>query len=298
MDAKKIYRVLSIVFLVLAVLFFVLYRNEQKIKSEISDEFIQSAVENLNESGVNISEEIIEKTIPERDIFYFEIDSLEVHYEVITKALCQSVYASDVSTAKFETPDGISVGIYGKDSQTEIGRIIFNGSDFSFRLYKNGVNISGTDVPVKNGNLEIVSEPNRKLVENICDSLTSGAKVSYRLSGCSGDSDLFVVTSVQMIDGHDCSDIFMNFVFENNELVSVSGKWVAETPKAKYNNTLTDGINVLYSLDIDSVSEVLNQRIVYVLKNADKETYYFVPVWEITYLTKDGVNKVELFDAI
>ena len=298
MDAKIVNRVLSVIFFVLAVFFFVLYNRELNIKSRLSDDFVKEAVLNLENSGVDISPEIINPDIPSKSIYVFEIDSIDNHNDAVAQLLCEKLYGNGVTTAKFEMPDGVSVGIYGGEDKNEIARIVFNNGDSSFRLVKDGINISGTDMPFLNGKTDMISENKQSVILEICKTLSDKSKLNYRLSGCSGDENFSVATAVMTVDGHDCSDVFMNFVFENGELVAVFGRWIIEPVKSKYNNTLIDGINALYELDLDQVSAVTGQKISYKLKSTDSSKYYFIPVWEISYTDKNGVYKTAYIESI
>ena len=298
MDSKKIYRIMSVLFLVLTILFFVLYANEKKNKNSLSDEFVTESVINLRSNEIEIDENIIDRIIPNKDIYCYTASSTEEQNELLTKEFTRALFNREVSTARFETPDGVSMRIYGNDSETELGKIVFNNSDSSFVFLKDGVNISGIEKPVLNNRTDFLTDDNIKFLSKICDGLTVGTKMDFRISGCSGDKEFFVVTAVQTVDGHDISDAFVNFSFDNDELVSVSGKWIIEEPKAKYNNTLIDGVNVLYMLDLQQIKSIDSQRIVYVVKTADSENCYLIPVWEVSYTDVNGEKVKELIDGI
>lgn len=298
MDSKKIYRILSLLFLVLTVLFFVLYLRETKVKGKVSDEFITEAVTNIREHGVKISRNVIDTAIPHEGIYYFEVPDADEHDNIIVDELVTRIFGDNALTSRFETPNGVSVSIYSADNSNELGRIVFDNSDFSFLLIKKGVNVSGTEKPVTNGRTDLLTDENTKLLSLICNNLTNGSEMDTRISGCSGDSESFVVTVLQTVDGHDISDSYINFTFDENELVSVSGKWIVEEPKEKYNNKLTDGVNALYSLDFQQIDKITQQRIVYVMNNAESKRYYLIPMWEISYVSKNGNKVKELVDAI
>ena len=298
MDSKRVYRILSLLFLVLTVLFFLLYAREKNFKDRLSEDFVSEAINNIRSDGIEISESVIHTSVTDVNIYNFDIPVIEEHNNKLSKAVSEAVFGQDVSTSRFETPDGISVSIYDKESKSELGRIVFNNCDLSFSLLKNGINISGIESPVMNGRTDLIDESEKDLVSLVCKKLTNSSKMNYRISGCSGDSDFFVVTAVQTVGGYDVSDAFVNFSFDGNELVSVSGKWIVEEPKAKYNNTLTDGVNVLYTLDFEQIKSIEYQRIVYVIKNADSDRYYLIPMWEISYMDKSGQKKIDLVDAI
>lgn len=298
MDSKRIYRILSVLFFILTVFFFVLFLKENMVKGSLSDEYVTEAVINIQAQGVDITKEIISYEIPEKDIYSFVMTDVETHNSEITDVICQYAFENETSTSKFETPVGTVVSVYKKDSDNEIGRIIFNNSEFSFEFMKSGINISGTENPFLNERQDLITTDVYNLVDKVCKNLTNSSKMNYRVSGCSGDNEFFVVTAVQTVKKHDISDAFMNFAFENNKLVSVSGNWIIDEPNAKYSNTLVDGVNALYSLDLREISKIERQRIVYDIKNADSDRYYLIPVWEICYVDKNGERKTYFADAI
>ena len=298
MDSKRVYRILSLLFFVLTILFFFLYAREKNFKDRLSEDFVSEALAHIRSNGVEISESVIETAVSDINIYNFDISILEEHYDKLSKALSEAVFDQDVSTSRFETPEGIAVSVYDNESDSELGRIIFNNSDLSFSLLKTGINISGIESPVMNGRTDLLDDAEKDMISLVCKKLTNSSKMNYRISGCSGDSDFFVVTAVQTVGGYDVSDAFVNFSFDGKELVSVSGKSIVEELKAKYNNTLTDGVNVLYTLDFEQIQSIEYQRIVYVIKNADSDRYYLIPMWEVSYMDKSGEKNIDLIDAI
>ena len=57
-------------------------------------------------------------------------------------------------------------------------------------------------------------------------------------------------------------------------------------------------MNVLYTLDFEQIQSIEYQRIVYVIKNADSDRYYLIPMWEVSYMDKSGEKNIDLIDAI
>ena len=137
MDSKIINRVLMVIFLVLTVFFFVLYSKDLKRKSQLSDDFVLDAVSNLQNSGIDISQNVIRNDIPHMNIYAFESVNADKQVDVVSGLLCDKLYDSSVTTAKFETPEGVSVGIYGGEDGYEIAKIVFDTNKSTFRFVKN-----------------------------------------------------------------------------------------------------------------------------------------------------------------
>ena len=261
MDIKKICLFLIVIFTFLALLFNVLYVAELKEKTVLSDELLAGAVENLNARGITVDEEIIDKYTPERDIYFFEVSN--DHFEKICKSVCVNLFGDNVVTTEFDTPDGFSVGISDKSSyEREIGRIVLSESEFSFTYRKNGISMYYGDEPIVNMQQDGLTDEILKVIDTLIRDISSSSRLGYSITGCSLSDDYLIVTAMQTIDGNEINDVYINFVLQNNEPVIISGSWITDVPKAKYHNTLTDGVNVLFKLDIEDVKTVLSERVV------------------------------------
>ncbi len=299
MEIKKICRFLIFIFFVLAILFYSLYTAELKEKSVVSDELISGAVENLNLRDISVNEDVIYKNTPECDIYYFEIGEDKKHFEKICTSICKNLFGSEIVTTEFDTPEGFSVGIFDKSSyEKEIGRIILSESDLSFVYTKNGISMVNGDKPIENMQTDGITDDTAAIIDKVVSDINSGSKLGYNITGSSSSDDFLIVTAMQTIDGNEISDVYMNFVFQENELVIISGNWITEQPKAKYHNTLLDGVNVLYKLDLDFVSSIESESVVYSLRKTSENKCYIIPCWKIGYLDKDGGYKVSYFDAL
>jgi len=299
METRKVCRLLIVIFAFLTLLFFFLYKREFDSKSVLSEEFVESAVINLENSGVSVDEQIIQRQIPESDIYVFELDGFEKYHNDIIDAIRTVVFDERVNVEHFSVPVGVAAGLYDvKDSSKELGRVVFSGSDFSFSFSKNGVNLTG-------GNEAIISSESfdtpdfvKACLDKFSSILNSDTLCSYRVCGVSESDELYAVSVVQTVDGKDINEVFLNLVFENGELVIMKGSWITSSPKAKYHNSLVDGINALYMLDLNSVSEIRSEQIVYSLRKGENNRYFLVPGWEISYKDKAGAVRKSYVDAL
>lgn len=297
MEVRKTVRILLLIFLVLTILFYSLYRKEKVNISVLSEEFVSGAVLNLKNSGVDVSENVIYRFIPEKDVYVFDALETEHHNELVSEAIIDVVFDDKASVKSFNIPDGVSVGIYDKDNDTkEIGRVVFSNSNMSFSFSKSGVVIKSDLVALTNGYTETVTQQQMDVIDRVVRKISPDA--TYRISGSSSNDEFVIISVMQMIKGHDISDVFINFVFENNEPSVIRGTWITETLTAKYHNTLVDGVNVLYKLNLENVSTVDSERIVYFLRKNESGRFFVVPGWEITYTDKDGLEKSSYFDAL
>ena len=131
----------------------------------------------------------------------------------------------------------------------------------------------------------------------ILDKVISGNGIDYRFSGCTGDEGLVIISAIQTINGYDINNIFMNFIFDGEDLVAVTGNWFNGRHKAEYHEELLDGVNVLYKLDVENIKAIHSERIIYTLRKTDN-VYFLIPGWLISYTDKDGNYKSSYFDAL
>jgi len=298
MEAKKICRLLIIIFLCLSVLFYALYRYELERRTVISDELVVSAVENLKSRGIEIDSSIIERKKPERDIYYFEIGG-KAHFDIVVNAVSNAIFGTGITMTEFDTPEGLSVGIYDKKSDDrELGRFVLYDRKLSFNFSKTGIDMSYGEKPILNSQTENVSKAVYDCIDRISSALAGTSQFGYVVTGSSSNDSILIVTAMQTVDGNVIKDVYLNYVFVDGELVILSGNWITSSLKAKYHNTLTDGVNVLYKLDLENVVSVISERIVYSLGMTEDNKYYLLPRWEVVYTEKNGSVNTAYIDAL
>ena len=298
MEIRRIALILIIIFLSLTVLFYSLYRKEAVNKTLLTEEFVAGAVQNLKSSGVAVSADDIERTIPEKDIYVFEVPTVNAHHEKITQAISKVVFGGNATTASFDTPEGISVGIYDSENESkELGRVVFSDATLTFNFSKKGVNVSGASSAILNNDINIITETHRSVIESILQEL-SYDNAAFRYAGASSNEEYVIITAMQEIGGHDIHDVYINFIFHGDEVIDISGKWIVEKVSAEYHNQLVDGVNVLYRLDLENISSIKNERLVYFLRKSDNNRYFIIPGWEITYTDKTGKLLTAYFNAL
>lgn len=299
MEGRTICRLLIVLFCALSITFFMLYRKENKNTGYLTDEFVSGAVENLSSSGVEIHPDVIDKKIPEMDIYSVEISSIDAYRDKIVKTLIEEIYKNKVTTLDFDMPDGVSVGIYDSSvTDRELGRIVMNDNDLFFSFSKTGISIDSSQNPNINGQTDGIGDANKKMINSLVSKLNSGSSCSYRISGSSYSDEYVFVSVLQVIDGYDIPDVFLNFAFYEGEVVDISGSWITEKTKATYHNKLMDGVNVLYKLNLEKISKINEEKHVYFLRKSEDGRYFVVPGWEITYTDKNGAVKKEYFEAL
>lgn len=298
MEVKRICRVLMVIFLALGILFFALYRTELERRTVISEELVMSSVDNLKSRGIEIEPSVIERNKPERDIYYFEIGN-KAHFDTVVEKISSSVFESGITMTEFDTPEGLSIGIYDSNSvDKELGRIVLYDAGLNFSFSKNGVDMSYGDKPILNMQTESIDKSVYDCIDRISSSLTSSSNLSYSITGSSANDSILIVTAMQTIDGNLIKDVYLNYVFVENELAILSGNWITASPKAMYHNTLTDGVNVLFNLDLEKVKSIERQEIVYTLGMSDNGRYFILPRWEIVYTDKSDNLLTAYFDAL
>ncbi len=298
MESKKICRILILLFALLSVFFFALYSREHTKITTLSDDFINETVKNLKTNGVDIDKSTIKTKTPLLDIYTVSFDDVENHNKLISDCIMQNAFSTPVATTKFDVPDGYSVGIYDeKDASRELGKVVFSDTDKTFRFSLTDVTINSSE-PVYNGDAAEIGDSSKALVEKIARSLNKNSDIQYEISGYNSYEDTEYVTVIQKIDEYEIYGAYINFIFVENKLVAATGKWITTEPKREYHDSLVDGINVLYKLDLDNVSAILEEKLIYSYKSTENDNYYLVPGWEITYIDNNDNLLVSRFDAL
>lgn len=299
LQTGKISGFLIIVFSVLSILFYSLYISEAKKSQTLSEDFISLGIENLSSRNVSVDPETIIREIPDKDVFVIENVDFLSNNNAVANVFVEEVFDKKlITTMSFEMPTGVSLVIHDKsDSSKELARVIYSDKDFGIKFSKNGVTITGTDIPAFNNRQNELSSQIVDKITSITQKIVS-QDTSFRISGVIGEDDFYIVTVVKTVDEIDLKDVFINYVFQDGNLVAVGGNWFLSTPKARYHNTLKDGLNVLYMLDFDNLSTIKQERIVYSLQKVEDNRYFLLPVWEIVYLDNEGNQKTAYFDAI
>ena len=161
----------------------------------------------------------------------------------------------------------------------------------------NGVNISGSDYPVMNELYDKIDDNKKRKMSDILKKVVSGNGIDYRFCGCTGNDNLVIISAIQTINNYDINNVFMNFIFDGNELVALTGNWINGKHDAKYHEKLVDGVNVLYKLDLENIKAIHGERIIYTLRKTDN-TYFLIPGWLVSYTDKEGNYKSAYFDAL
>ena len=299
METKRIIRLLIIIFAFLTLFFGYLYIREYKNKNTLSEDFLKLAVENLELNGIKVEENALLREVPDKNLYVFSRSDENSYYENITKNVIDALYGSNVMSAFFDVPDGAAFGLYEKnDFDRELGRIVFSALDMSFVFTKNLVNVNGGEEIIYSGDVSVLDDEIVNKIETLAQSLNNKGNMSYRISGVSGEDELFVVSVLQTVDGCDINNCYMNFVCNADGIVKLYGKWIPEEPKAMYHEVLCDGVNALYKLNINNVTKVLSENVVYAMRRLEEEKYYLLPVWEIEYIDSESNVVREYVEAI
>jgi len=204
----------------------------------------------------------------------------------------------EFSFSKLNTPEGFSVTFSDEENpEVKTGRLLFNESDFGFVYTAYGSNISSNSSVIYNSDVD-VDEYQLSTVSCLVQNLSAHKSMGYRITGSVEGENYVMVSAVQTVNGIDLHDVYINFVFEEDNLVHAMGRWITVKHSAEYHEELTDGINVLYKLDFDTIGEIKSERIVYTVKKGSTGKYYLVPCWEIITADKEGNVKRDYFDAL
>lgn len=299
MEGKRIIGFLIMIFAVLTVIFYGLYYTENKSVTVLEEQFVSEAVENLSRHNVAVDEKIIERNIPEGNIYIFNLQNDSQYRELVIQAFSHWLDAENNSFTMLDTPTGLSVTFHAEnDKEQDNGKLVFDvSSPLDFTYSVKGNSISANTGAIYNEDTELDDSIQEKIM-SLVNELSAGKNMGCRLTG-SVDTDRYkIVSAVQTFNGREISGVYLNFVFEDTSLVNVIGKWIPFEPSLKYHEKMTDGINVLYKLNLDEVAAVLDENLVYLLRKGDNNTYYILPCWEIIARNKNGNVVKSYFEAL
>ena len=298
MEIGKVRKLLALLFALLAILFFCLYKKEKDAVSVLSAEFVNGAVDNLNSRGIKIDSKTVEKLIPDKDIYILDNEESDEDVSLLADKVRVFVFGSASRSVRFETPEGVSYGIFDASSDnSEIGRISIQNDEGSFSFTKNGYFGYSEIKTLFNSNVGV----DKDVAQNMSDfyaMLCNSDEFSWKISGSQSKNGILVVSLVQTIEDYDITDYGLNFAYKDKELIAVSGKVLSGKPEAKYHNTLLDGINALYELDIENISEIKSEELVYLMRKTADNKFYLIPGWKIISVDKQGVEVVNYIDAL
>ncbi len=298
MEGKRILLFLILIFAVLTAVFYGLYYTENKSVSVLDENFVLEAVDNLGKHGVEVDEKIIERKIPEGNIYVFSLKDEGEYRKVVMEGFLSWLGENTLMT-KLDTPTGLSVTYYNSDDGREdVGKLVFDvNSDLDFSYSVKGNSISANTGAIYNGKYDVGADKKQQ-IDSILEKLSAEKKVSYILTGSVTGEQYHIVSAVQTFNGIEISGVYVNFVFEDGVLVNVIGKWIPFEPSLRYHEKMTDGVNVIYKLDLEKISAVTDENLVYLLRKGDNNTYYILPCWELVIRDKNGNTEKKYFEAL
>ncbi len=299
METKKLCIFLAIVFAFLSILFSVLYLSTRAKQNYLDEDYISQVQTNLNSRGIKLGESLIKEEIPTNSIYSLKAEYSEESAVNLAKNIASEVYKNqNTSTTCFETPEGLSVGVYS-DSK-ELFKVVYSQCDFVFEFIdeeaKNETKtIQNYKFSQKNIIIDLLVE---NIIEKFVSMLNNGKLYSYKIENVNIDDGFLYASLVQMLDGQDIKDTNLKLAIYDNRVVYASGKWIVFDVGKQYREPLIDGADILYKLPLKSVSEINSQKIVYTLKQVNEDVYYYIPTWKIQYRDKFNLYQSEYFDAI
>ena len=296
MENSRITKFLILIFAVLTLVFYLMYRNEERKSSVLDENFVKEAVLNLKNQGVQVKSDIIKLEIPDRNVYVFKDTGVDEYSEKISSSFAEG-FEKEMFTTKLDTPSGFSLAFFDSaQKDVEVGKFHFSSDDFKF-VYSAVSNSITPDSAIIYSDVVSLDAEKLEFIERTARSLNVSNNSDFRITGSVNDGEYCIVSVVQTFNDIEYKDVYINFVFDENGLVHAVGSWVTYDMTAQYHEMLSDGVNALYKLKLDNVSEVVSERIVYSLKKGNDSKYFVVPCWEIAFVDKKGVTVKEYIEA-
>lgn len=301
MFLKKVAVFLALAFLALDLMLAVLYFQTRNNMFVLPERMIDDAAAYLAANDIKLSRSVIEKRIPDNAVYTFAAENTAVSSEVAA-AIAASYFTSEATASMLETPDGMTFSIQADGVSAAALRVYYG----SFRFeYSEADFVRESEVPLSetafdNGE-KVLSAETERAVQRFLKLLVSpsagSALYTVRGSVASGDG-IYVCVSQNVGGAFEINDMFTNLLVRDGRVVYACGNRIFSAVRKSYREQLTDGVNALRSLNLDTVSEILSEEIVYTERSTGNGTHYLIPLWKIVYMDTTSARITQYVDAI
>lgn len=303
MESRNVIRFLAILFCLLSIVFTALFYVEYNAADMLSQELSKSVEENLSSRGIALSSESLVTKTPDASVFLCKVsDYHERDFEISDKILDFTFAGQKINKVDFETPEGVSVGFYNalsEKGEKQLGKMVFSNNDFGIQYFDFRYEKEETPPLGVVSGFEIeLSYDDRKTVNKFIKCLGENADFSSRVVGTCEYKGTTLVSVEQLLDNTQIKDMYINLLLWNGEIISAQGAWLNAKVEKEYYSPLLDGMNVLYKLPLDKVSELTLSEVVFSIRQTSEQNYYVMPVWKIQYVDTDNNVNTEYFDAL
>ncbi len=300
-------KALLIVLLITANLIAVfMYARLRYDKTMLPDEMIDGAVENLMSKGVKVENGAIMRKKQSLAIYTAVKEKTENCSECLEKAL-DVILAEKGTYSEVSIPDGVGTvkragaleasaqltsnslltafsGVLSEKERVNICEVLMSVSDFEM------------PVSVDSAHMNDVKRFYSALCKN---SKRGGADFGFRAFEVREYGGGEIVFCVQTADGVILPEYVSRFYFSpTGELALVYGHFfIGEADKA-YSATLLDGVNLIYKINLDNVSEIIGERNAFSVIAIEGDNFYFVPSYSVIYKDKKGNIVNHIYDSV
>ena len=293
MQSKGVRRILIALFLVLNIAFLCMYLYEYRSSEYVDEEFVLAAVENLSARGISVSNGVFDTQKPNLPAGKIVVSHDKNVARVVSDEIAKFTLGNvDVRIVEFDTPEGISLSFYNDDmvsSNMQLAKTFFSHDGFGFQYsdFRYEKETQAPGIPVKTIS-KTISYDEKKILNDFALCFGKTLQLGYRICGCRIYDDGTLFTLVQTFEGVDIENMYMNILLWNGEILSAKGSWISSKTEKNYRFEMIDGVNAVFTLPLDKVEQIVSQRPIYATKRSDENTYYLLPMWEITYVDVEG----------
>ena len=203
------------------------------------------------------------KRLKNRNVFIIILCLSVLAVGIVSFYLTKNTVVYEISEKSKNTIADTS-GIY-----EDIGKIHFSSSDFKF-VYSAVSNSITPDFAVIYSDSISLDSKKVEFIERTIRSLSQDKKAGFKITGVINDGEYCIVSVVQSYNGIEFKDVYINFVFDESGLVHALGSWITSEFVPKYHEMLADGINAVYKLELDNISRIISERVLYTLKKGNE----------------------------
>lgn len=286
-----------------------LYVELRNTKYYLPNEFCQEAKDNLNSRGIDVLHNGINPKKQNIPIYTAQSCENEEIKQILKKTA--SVFVGEITEepSAMTAPDSISISCKGNEKSvvlTITDNIYLECSSSDFNTLEQSDALR--EVCGRNTQLQYTVDPkpaHKSTIEQFYEAFyknnsgKTSSNIDFKYCMESNLHGATIVSTVGTLDKIAIPHMTMSFVFDqdDNLLYARGAVFSGEIEKA-YAEKLIDGVNAVYQINLDEVSEIVDESFAFSVVKIENKRYYFVPSWSVEIVGSDGKGRVLLFDSI
>lgn len=283
-----------------------MYARLRYDKTMLPEEIVDGAVENLTSKGVKVQDGAIMRKKQNLAIYTAVKEKPEDCTEYLKKTL-DTMLPEAGTYSEVAIPDGVGAvkttetdetsaeltsnslltAVSGKLSEAERENIC-------------GVlrSVSDCEAPASADAAKMTAV--KRFYSALCkNSKRGGADFGFRAFEVREYGGGEIIFCAQTADGVTLPEYISRFYFSpTGELALVYGHFFVGEAEKAYSATLLDGVNLIYKMNLENVSEIIGERDAFSVIAIEGDNFYFVPSYSVIYKDKKGNIANHIYDSV